>query len=156
MPTKFTMCLVCAICTYAASAAVPSVSDLDWLAGCWAGDGSEAGSGENWMTPAGGMMLGVGRTVRAGKAVAFEFMRIVESEDGSLRFFAAPAGRDATPFELVELGDRQVVFENPEHDFPQRIIYRLISNTRLLGRIEGTTNGDITAADFPMTRAECT
>jgi hypothetical protein len=49
----------------------------------------------------------------------------------------------------------EVVFENPEHDFPQRIIYRLIANGKLLGRIEGVVDGTERSADFPMTRSDC-
>ena len=155
MLAKSVMFALVTVCTHAAFAAGPSVSDLDWLAGCWASDGQEAGSGENWMRPAGGMMLGVSRTVRAGKAIAFEFMRISESEDGGIAFIAAPAGQNATSFNLIALGDRAVAFENPAHDFPQRIIYRLVSATRLLARIEGTIDGEVRGVDFPMMRTEC-
>ena len=49
----------------------------------------------------------------------------------------------------------KVIFENKEHDFPQRIIYRLDSDGDLLGRIEGILDGMDRAADFPMTRTKC-
>lgn len=63
-----------------AQAISPSVTSLEWLAGCWAIEGGEPGSGEQWMAPAGGAMLGVGRTVRRGTTVAHEFMQIREIE----------------------------------------------------------------------------
>ena len=50
---------------------------------------------------------------------------------------------------------RKVVFENPEHDFPQRIIYQLDDDGNLAGRIEGLVNEAAHAADFPMIRASC-
>jgi len=56
---------------------------------------------------------------------------------------------------MVSVNDREVIFENPDHDFPQRIIYRLLSDEDLLGRIEGTINGKARAVDFPMKRTEC-
>ena len=48
-----------------------------------------------------------------------------------------------------------MVFENPKHDFPQRIRYRLKGDT-LHARIEGTINGKERAIDFPYQRASCT
>ena len=132
-----------------------SISDLAWLSGCWISTNQEEGNGEQWMSPAGGMMLGVNRTVSDGKAVAFEFMRIVETEDGGLVFIASPSGQSTAGFALVSVNDHEVVFENPDHDFPQRVIYRLISDEELLGRIEGTINDTARAIDFPMKKTTC-
>ncbi len=136
-------------------ASAASISDLAWLSGCWDMSNQETGSGEQWMPPAGGTMLGVNRTVRDSKTVAFEFMRIVERNDGELEFIASPSGQSTTSFLLVSLNNGEVIFENPDHDFPQRIIYRLLSDEDLLGRIEGTINGEQRTVDFPMKRAEC-
>jgi len=136
-------------------ASAASISDLAWLSGCWDMSNQETGSGEQWMPPAGGTMLGVNRTVRDSKTVAFEFMRIVERNDGELEFIASPSGQSTTIFLLVSLNNREAIFENPDHDFPQRIIYRLLSDEDLLGRIEGTINGEQRTIDFPMKRAEC-
>ena len=56
---------------------------------------------------------------------------------------------------MLSLTEYEVVFENPDHDFPQRIIYRLGDNGALLGRIEGNSEGQEVAVDFPMTRTKC-
>ena len=132
-----------------------SIEDLTWLSGCWAAAGQDAGSGEQWMPPAGGTMIGMSRSVRDGKTVAFEFIRIVEQEDGGLEFIASPSGQNTTSFSMVSLGDREVTFGNSDHGFPQRIIYRLTSDEDLLGRIEGTIDGKERAVDFPMKRIDC-
>jgi hypothetical protein len=131
------------------------IPDLQWLAGCWSQDGREAGSVEQWMAPAGGTMLGMSRIVNRGKTVAFEYLRIVEEEDGTISLIASPSGQETARFELVRMSANDAVFENPEHDFPQRIIYRLIADGKLLGRIEGFVDGAAQAADFPMTKADC-
>lgn len=132
-----------------------TVDDLGWLSGCWAAVNQEPGSGEQWMPPAGSTMFGVSRSIRNGETVAFEFIRIVEQEDGGLQFIASPSGQGTTSFSMLSLGDREVVFENPDHDFPQRIIYRLMSDEELLGRIEGTIDGKERAIDFPMKKIDC-
>ena len=137
-------------------AALPAtIDDLAWLSGCWAAANREVGSGDQWMPPAGGTMIGVSRSVRDGETVAFEFIRIVEQEDGGLEFIASPSGQNTTSFFMLSLSDREVIFENPDHDFPQRIIYRLMSDEDLLGRIEGTIDGTERAVDFPMKKIDC-
>ncbi len=149
--------IVClfALAIMPAYASPESISDLAWLSGCWAAINQEAGSGEQWMPPAGGTMLGVNRTVRDSKTVAFEFMRIVEQDDGGLEFIASPSGQSTASFLMVSVNDGEVIFENPDHDFPRRIIYRLLSDEDLIGRIEGTIDGEERAVDFPMKRTEC-
>jgi hypothetical protein len=137
-------------------AALPaSIADLAWLSGCWASADQAAGSGEQWMSPAGGTMLGVSRTISDGKTVAFEFIRIVQTDDGGLVFIASPSGQNTTGFALVSVNEKEVIFENPDHDYPQRIIYRLLTDDQLLGRVEGTINGKERAIDFPMKKTDC-
>ena len=131
------------------------LQELKWLAGCWMQDGREPGSVEQWTAPAGGTMLGMSRIISNGKTVAFEYLRIVAGDDGGIALIASPSGQETARFEMIILSSNEVVFENLEHDFPQRIIYRLIDNRSLLGRIEGIKNGRERAADFPMTRITC-
>jgi len=155
MMTKNQVACLLVIAAMPIVASSASVSDLAWLSGCWAASNQEVGSGEQWMPPAGGTMLGVNRTVRDSKTVAFEFIRIVDQDDGDIVFIASPSGQSTASFSMVSLNDREVIFENPDHDFPQRIIYRLISDEDLIGRIEGTINGTDRAVDFPMKRIAC-
>lgn len=135
-------------------ASVPSVQDLAWLSGCWESVGGEPGSGEFWTRPAGGTLLGVGRTVKSGKTIAHELMQIRETAPGRIVFIAVPSGQSEATFPLVRLTGQEVVFENPEHDFPQRVIYRR-ANDLLTGRVEGVENGREKAFDFPLKRAAC-
>ena len=100
-------------------------------------------------------MLGMSRTIARGRAVASEYLRI-DTRDGtdSLQYTAMPSGQSLTVFTASLVEPRHVVFENPAHDFPQRIIYRLDGDT-LSARIEGTQAGKPRAADFIMQRASC-
>lgn len=125
------------------------------MSGCWAYDGSEPGSGEYWMPPAGGLMIAVSRTVRKGKSAAFEYLRIEETAEGTIALFASPSGQEPARFDMIDFSATRVVFENPEHDFPQRIMYELKDQEHLLGRIEGHSGGEEVAVDFPMTRIAC-
>ena len=135
--------------------AEPSLGQVAWLSGCWTASGAEQGSGEQWMPLAGASLIGVSRTVRQGRTVAYEFMRIAQGSDGKLAFFAQPSGKPPASFPVRSMSASEVVFENPEHDFPQRVIYRLESPTVLRASIEGMRNGALRSIDYPMARVSC-
>ena len=132
-----------------------TIQDVQWLSGCWQAQGAEAGSEEHWLAPAGGSMLGMGRTVRKSKTVAWEFMRIQENGD-NLVFTALPSGKTEASFSLISLEKQRVVFENPRPEFPQRVIYQLNADGSLHGRIEGKVKDQDKAIDFPMNKIACT
>ena len=135
--------------------AVTSISAVAWLAGCWSAEQGEAGSGEQWMAPAGDTMFGVSRTVENGKTVEFEFMQLRLNAEGKLVFIALPSGQKQTTFVATASSDDSITFENLQHDFPQRVIYRLHPDGRLIGRVEGMRSGVLRGLDFPMKRVAC-
>jgi hypothetical protein len=139
----------------AVGAAEPQIDEVAWLAGCWAIDGAEPGSEERWMPLAGGTMLGVSRTIEHGKTVAFEFMEIRLLPDGKLAFIAHPSGRATATFTALRVGDSEVVFENPQHGFPQRVAYAKDGESKLRARIDGTEGGTVRVIEFPMSRTSC-
>ena len=133
----------------------PTVATLAWLAGCWQSELDDPGSGEQWMAPAGGSMLGMSRTVKGGRTVQFEFMQLRESATG-LVFIAQPGGRAGTVFSATQATADAAVFERQGPDFPQRVAYRLRADGGLAARIEGDAGGAPRAVDFPMRRVACT
>jgi hypothetical protein len=129
-------------------------SVLSWMAGCWRQESPGRLVEEMWMPPAGGGMLGMSRTVTKGRIADHEFLRIVV-QDGRLVYIAKPARQPEATFTATTAGPREVIFENLEHDFPQRVIYRLQADGNLAARIEGTEKGQPRGIDFPMRRAAC-
>ncbi|MEO8215788.1 MAG: DUF6265 family protein [Acidobacteriota bacterium] len=135
------------IARLAGGATTDRLQDLAWMSGSWASGSSE----EIWMQPKAGMMLGMGRTVTP-KGAQFEFMRITVSASG-LVYLASPEGHTPTPFPLRELAGKRAVFENRDHDFPQRIIYWRKGDA-LCGRIEGTIRGKAESEQWCWNRAD--
>lgn len=126
--------------TAPASPSPGKIADLAWMAGSWSGSQGPLEMEEHWTAPKGGSMLGVHRDVKGGRTVSFEYARIEESAEGVV-YQASPGGKPATPFRLAKLEGKKAVFENPEHDFPQRVLYWLEPDGSLSARIEGTING---------------
>lgn len=146
------LALALAITSAASAADKASLAQLSWLAGSWASDSGGTRAEEHWMAPAGGMMVGMSRTVRQRGRASLEFFRIVEDTLG-VAYLASPGGRPPTRFGLVDLEARSVVFENPEHDFPQRILYWLDDRGRLHARVEGKVRGRIESENDRWSKA---
>lgn len=145
-----------AVLAGASAARAQGLEQAAWLAGCWQLEGSEPGSVEQWMAPAGGAMLGMARTVKNARLSAYEFLQIRERAGGQLVYVAKPSGQAETEFPLLRAAAGELLFENPAHDFPQRIGYKRQLDGRLLARIEGRrANGETRGVDFPMRRADC-
>lgn len=98
------------------------LSALDWLAGYWTSTVNGTTMEEFWSSPNGGIILGMHRDVFPNNRSFFEYLRIQETE-GKITYLASPFGANPTPFYLASLEDQHAVFENLEHDSPQRIIY---------------------------------
>ncbi len=62
--------------------------------------------------------------------------------------------REPVPFKLLRISETEVVFENPTHDFPQRIIYRK-RDPGLWARIEAGEPGKVRGNNIPMKKASC-
>lgn len=129
------------------------INQLSWLAGCWEWSAGARLGEEHWMEPRGGSMLGMSRTVRKDSTTEYEFLRI-EQREGRLHYIAMPSGQAGATFSSIEVTARTVVFANPKHDFPQRIIYKSRGDS-LFARVEGMRNGSVRGVDFPMRRAAC-
>jgi hypothetical protein len=118
-----------------------AIASLTWVQGSWTGDDGGLAMEEYWTAPRGGALLGLHRDVKGERMVSFEFQRI-DASGGVVTYWASPQGAPPTPFRLKEMGPgRRVVFENPEHDFPQRILYWRTGEDDLHARIEGPAGG---------------
>jgi hypothetical protein len=116
-----------------ATAIAPSIHLLDWMQGSWRTEVRIAKDGarwteELWTEPAFGTLLGVGRSIGGLRTRSFDFMRIAQDNKG-IAFFGAPNGAPAVRFPLVSFGTLRLEFANPNHDYPQRIVYQRRGNT---------------------------
>ena len=117
-----------------------SLDRVKWMAGYWVGEYEGTKMEECWMEPSGGIMLGLHRDVKESRARFFEFLRIESTPEGII-YYANPGGGATTPFRRVNDEEKRAVFENMEHDYPQRIIYRLDEKDTLHVRVEGNVRG---------------
>ena len=117
-----------------------------WIAGYWLSCDNAEQVSETWTSGGPEVMLGSGLT-RAKNGTHFEMMRIGKGSAGGLSLFASPDGVPPTEFTLKSMDANRVIFENPSHDFPQRIIYSRNADV-LSARIEGRMKDRDAAMDW--------
>lgn len=148
--TMIALAAFAALACAAPAARAGQIDSLAFMAGSWAKGDRVDGQEEHWAAPIGGMMIGMHRDLRGGKARSFEFFRIEERDDG-LWYLTQPRGRPATAFRAKDVTARRVVFENLEHDFPQRILYWSEKPGELRARIEGMMAGKLEFMEWAWT-----
>lgn len=137
----------------AAAQELVTVEGLRFLSGCWNGTTASGTTIEEHYTgPSRNLILGTTRYLRDGAARSFEFSMITAGQGGST-LVPHPGGRASVPFREASRTDSSITWENPGHDFPQRIGYRRVAADTLVARIElmdGTR-----ATEYRMARVAC-
>ena len=134
------------------AAATGQLDRLAWLAGCWQIARGDEVIDEQWMPPRGGVMLGMSRTVRAGRTTATEFVTLRVS-DGHVAYEANPSGQKPTSFPATMVSADRAVFENPAHDYPRRIIYERTGDDGLVAAIDDGSGAK--RVEYPFRRVMC-
>jgi len=88
------------------------------------------------------------RTVARGRTVEYEFLLLRQEVGGEINYVAKPSGQAEAAFKLIRASATEVVFESPQHDFPQRISYTLKDGGKLTAAIEGTKSGKLRRVEF--------
>jgi hypothetical protein len=118
-----------------------SVTDLSWMSGRWERvSGNGRWTEESWSAPRGGIMLGHSRSGSGDTLREFEFLRLQAGPDGVPAYLAQPGGRPPVAFRLTARDGASATFDNPEHDFPQRIRYVRTGDTMVatISRLDGS------------------
>lgn len=135
-----------------------NLTELHWLAAQWTGSMGDSLYTETWtITPQGSLEGNAFMKNREGKTIFSESLRIDKIGD-HIVYIAAVNKSNPVLFTLVgtslENNKPAWVFENKEHDFPQRIIYIKVSPDSLLARVEGLQKGKEEKEEFPLTKVQ--
>lgn len=121
-----------------------------WLLGKWTRvdlPGGRSGD-EQWRTQD-SALIGVGSSYREGALRFREQLRIVAEGDDVFYVADVPGNPAPVKFRLIARDGQSAVFENLQHDYPQRITYR-----RDGSRLIATTSGNGREERFLFERAD--
>ena len=98
---------------------------LKWLEGRWERTNVKSGmrANEQWQADAPYHLRGIGVTMKGADTVFLEKIQIV-IKDGNI-YYVADVKENEAPvhFKFTSLTSHGFICENPEHDFPKKIVY---------------------------------
>lgn len=127
---------------------------LHGLTGLWKMDSKRGTIYEEWQASGDNQLTGRSYKINNNDTMVLENV-VISLQNNAI--FYTPVVRDQNnqqpvPFKLISYNNNKYVFENKEHDYPQRVIYELVSANDLRARIEGTRNGKESGSDFNYMR----
>lgn len=120
-----------------------------WLQGHWKGQMENASIEEKWKKTGPQALEGTGLVMVNNDTVVKEVLRI-EKIAGHWCYIASINGKPPVLFSLAEEKENEWVFENKEHDFPQKVVYSRGSNNELIAWIEGVSGGNPSKETYVM------
>lgn len=126
-----------------------------WLLGEWEKSDSLGTLKEIWISKNDSTFIGQSYYIQNEKDTIHD-EQIELMQDGEHLIYTATIkgeNNDASiPFQMTNDQDSLLVFENPKHDYPQKIEYKLLKNHTLVAIISGKVKGKITSESYPMTK----
>lgn len=131
-----------------------NIAQLGWLSGTWGSSDSASVSTETWQKKNDSTFAGHSYTI-AGSDTVFNEWISLEERAGNLNYVVTVKNQNGelpVAFAMTSIDEKTVVFENPMHDFPQRIAYTRVNADSLYAEISATQEGKTIAVPYPMKR----
>ena len=130
----------------------PLIENVGWLLGEWQNTSSEGKLTETWEKLNDSTYAGKSFFVIGKDTVSSEKIRLEQHGKTLLYIPTVKDQNNEQPISFVQTSSstNQMIFENPKHDFPQRISYTLTYKTALVAEISGVVNGKKKSQSFPM------
>lgn len=128
----------------------------EWLIGTWENKTPRGSVYETWNKANDYEYSGKSYRLMEKDTIVFETLRLVQETDGLVYIPIVKNQNNGLPvrFAAKSVTDDGLVFENPQHDFPQIISYTRIGTDSLVAEISGIRNGQERKQTFPMKRVK--
>jgi len=124
-----------------------------WLLGTWQNKSSEGLLVEKWQKMNDTTYSGKSFFL-AGKDTAFAESIVIQQRGGKLYYIPTVKNQNnGKPVTFTQTGIG-LAFENPKHDYPQKITYVKVKPDSLVAEISGMSKGKFKSEKFPMGRVK--
>ena len=127
---------------------------MNWLIGNWEQKLPDGTLKETWTKENDSTFSGDSYFINAKDTVHFESIKLIQKVE-ELTYMATVVGQnDDAPvaFKLTSDIGNTFTFENPAHDYPQKITYKKVASDRLIATISGKQQGKQTQESYPMSK----
>lgn len=133
-----------------------SVENANWLIGRWENNSAEGNLSEFWTKANDSTLLGESYFAIKSDTVFGEKVEL--SQRGNDFIYEARVAKQndekPVPFKLTSSSEKEMIFENPEHDYPNKIVYQKVGNDSLVAEIFGTIDGKLKSETFKMKKVQ--
>ncbi|QGK75068.1 DUF6265 family protein [Flavobacterium sp. SLB02] len=126
----------------------------DWLIGNWKNTSPDGTLTENWTKLNDSTFSGASYFIKGKDTLHFESIVLAQKGE-TLTYFATVKGQNddkSVAFPSTAESDKQLVFENPKHDYPQKITYTIGANNTITAEATGNLQGKVTTERFIMVK----
>jgi hypothetical protein len=127
-----------------------------WLLGNWENNSADGNLSETWKKVNDSTFQAESYFIKEKDTLHFETITLKQKGE-ELTYNAAVKGQnDDKPvsFKLTTATEKQLVFENPKHDYPQKISYTQITPDSLVAKISGIQQGKPSSEQFSMKKTK--
>ncbi|WP_162128328.1 DUF6265 family protein [Flavobacterium phycosphaerae] len=127
---------------------------MNWLIGNWENKMPEGILTESWKKENDSTFSGESYFINPKDTVHFESIRLIQKEDELIYTATVPGQNDDEPVDFKLTSDTESIFtfENPAHDYPQKITYKKVDANNLVATISGKQQGKDSQESYPMKR----
>jgi hypothetical protein len=129
------------------------VEDINIISGKWKLKESNFTLYEDWEKTNDSTYIGLSYTLDKEEKNISERLYILKLNN-HIVYIAQPGNNNPTLFTLISSEDNKFIFENKEHDFPQRITYHFTTDSTLTASIEGDVNGTLKRKEFSFRKTD--
>jgi hypothetical protein len=126
---------------------------MNWLIGSWENEMAEGVLTETWTKVNDSTFSGTTFFIINKKDTVHSETIILTQLNDELIYTPTVKGQnndEAVDFELSSESENSFSFENPKHDYPQKIVYKKINKTSLVATISGIQQGKQSQESYPM------
>ena len=141
--------ILIAIFFVSTTAKTQTKNNFDWLLGNWKVSSGKGFIIEKWAKQNDSLYIGVSGFVNNKDTIIEETVALkkINNEWFYIPTVAKQNGNKPVSFKLILINVGEFICENIQHDFPQRINYRLFNNN-LLASIEGRVKGTFKKVNY--------
>ena len=142
MKNKILVLFLLAICSFSCEQKASSYAELEkanQFLGKWENKTLEGTFSEEWKVENDTLLSGKSFFIKENDTLFSETVRLAQHENDLFYIVTVPNQNEAKPveFKLTSSTADYLVFENPEHDFPKKITYKLVTKDSLYAEISG-------------------
>ena len=135
---------------------VSKIVVADWLLGNWENKSADGDLLESWKKINDSIYDGESYFIKGKDTLHFEKIQMKQKGETLLYIATVKGQNNDKPVTFVhnDTIEKQLVFENPKHDFPQKIVYSQITKDSIVIQISGIQQGKPSSERFSMKKTK--